>query len=222
MPEFIEKRLQVFISSTYNDLIEERQAAVESILVAGHIPAGMELFTAGDESQMDVIKQWIEESDVYILILGGRYGSIEPTTGKSYTHLEYEYALSLGKPVFACVIRESALEKRIRTQGMNALEAEHPEKLKEFRAKVLQRMSGFWNDARDIKIIIGPALAEISRRSKLEGWIRSNSMAFSNSPVQLVAARRKELSREFHNRKYVTDKFDLLAVAVKDCLKRSL
>ena len=41
------KKLQVFVSSTYTDLIEERQAAVEAILDAGHIPAGMELFKAG-------------------------------------------------------------------------------------------------------------------------------------------------------------------------------
>ena len=42
------KKIQVFISSTYTDLIEERQAAVEAILDAGHIPAGMELFKAGN------------------------------------------------------------------------------------------------------------------------------------------------------------------------------
>lgn len=62
MVDFIRKRLQVFVSSTFTDLIHERQAAVEAILTAGHIPAGMELFTSGDESQMEVIKQWIEES----------------------------------------------------------------------------------------------------------------------------------------------------------------
>ena len=46
------KKLQVFVSSTYNDLKEERQAAVEAILKAGHIPAGMELFAAGNDSQL--------------------------------------------------------------------------------------------------------------------------------------------------------------------------
>src|SRR5438046_4027206 len=110
MADFNRKKLQVFVSSTFSDLVKERQAAVEAILAAGHIPAGMELFTAGDESQMDVIKQWIDESDVYLLILGGRYGSIEPKSGKSYTHLEYEYALAQGKPVFACVIRDQAID----------------------------------------------------------------------------------------------------------------
>lgn len=68
-----DKKLQVFVSSTYTDLIQERQAAVQAILSAGHIPARMELFSAGDESQMTVIKRWIDESDVYLLILGSRY-----------------------------------------------------------------------------------------------------------------------------------------------------
>jgi len=57
MIHFVRKRLQVFVSSTFSDLRDERQAAVEAILVAGHIPAGMELFTSGDESQMEAIKQ---------------------------------------------------------------------------------------------------------------------------------------------------------------------
>jgi hypothetical protein len=121
-----------------------------------------------------LLKQWIKESDVFLLILGGRYGSIEPNTKKSYTQLEYEYALRLGKPVFACVIRDAALEKRVQIHGSGAIERDNPAKLKEFRAKVLQRMSGFWNDSKDIKIIIGPALSEISRHDQLVGWIRSN------------------------------------------------
>jgi|SRR5882724_10069389 len=91
MVDFIRKRLQVFVSSTFTDLRQERQAAVEAILTAGHIPAGMELFTSGDESQMEVINQWINESDVYLLILGGGYGSVEPRTGKSYTHLVLDF-----------------------------------------------------------------------------------------------------------------------------------
>src|SRR4051794_15132467 len=100
------KKLQVFVSSTFTDLRKERQAAVDAILTAKHIPAGMELFTAGDESQMATIKRWIDDSDVFMLILGGRYGAVEPTTGKSYTHLEYEYAQAKGKPYFAAVMSE--------------------------------------------------------------------------------------------------------------------
>jgi hypothetical protein len=87
------KKLQVFVSSTYFDLLEERQAAVEAILKSGHIPAGMELFAAGNESQLNTIRRWIDDSDAYMLILGGRYGSVDPTTRLSYTELEYDFAV---------------------------------------------------------------------------------------------------------------------------------
>jgi len=45
-----QRKLQVFLSSTYEDLIDHRLAAMEAILAAGHIPAAMEQFTAGDET----------------------------------------------------------------------------------------------------------------------------------------------------------------------------
>jgi len=116
----MKRKLQVFVSSTFTDLIEERQAAVSAILKAGHIPAGMELFTAADRSQMDIIKNWIDESDVYMLILGGRYGSIEPTTGKSYTELEYDYAVQQGK---ALLLKRKLLRRKLRNTGLIFLNA---------------------------------------------------------------------------------------------------
>lgn len=173
MVDFAEKRLQVFVSSTYSDLIAERQAAVEAILVAGHIPAGMELFAAGDESQMDVIRQWIDASDAFVLILGGRYGAIEPRSGKSYTHIEYEYAVERRKPLFSCVISESALAARANIAGAPTADAVHAEKLRVFRELVLSRLVRFWDDTKDIKVVITQTLASIARRDGLSGWVRA-------------------------------------------------
>lgn len=192
MADFTRKKLQVFVSSTFDDLVKERQAAVEAILTAGHIPAGMELFTAGDESQMEVIKQWIDESDIYLLILGGRYGSIEPKTGKSYTQLEYEYALSKGKPLFACVINDAAIEPRVKSEGTKAVEMENPQKLKEFRAAVLSKMSKFWDDSKDIKIAVAETLSHLARREELVGWVRSNSQSDLPALADEIARLSKE------------------------------
>ena len=165
------------VSSTYTDLLEERQAAVSAILTAGHIPAGMELFAAGDESQMDVIKQWIDESDVYLLILGGRYGSVESKSGKSYTQLEYEYAISKEKPLFACVVNQEAQEERVKKCGTSVIETKNPQKLQEFRDFVLTKTVRFWDDSKDIKIAIGETLAQFSRREDLVGWVRPREEA---------------------------------------------
>lgn len=172
------------MSSTYTDLRSERQAAVEAILSAGHIPAGMELFAAGDESQMVVIRRWIDESDVFMLILGSRYGSIDPNTGKSYIQLEYEYAVAKGKALFA-VVRE-AEPQPARDRPENA------ERLAEFRAFVQQRIVRMWRDPRDIKLAIHETLAEFSRRRELLGWVRADNTVDLGSVTEEVA----RLSRE--------------------------
>jgi Domain of unknown function (DUF4062) len=195
MVHFIKKRLQVFVSSTYLDLKEERQAAVKAILESEHIPAGMELFTSGDESQMDVIKQWIRSSDVYLLILGGRYGSLEPISGKSYTHLEYEYAIELGKPLFACVMKDTYLDEKIKNPGVKSkeiLEQDNQDKLKEFKKSVMSKMVSQCNSFLEIENSILKKMAELSRDDKLIGWIRSDESSDSKILSEEVARLSKE------------------------------
>ena len=69
-------KYQVFISSTFEDLKEERRKITEVILNMGHFPIGMELFNADDNKQWTQIKQAIDNSDFYILVVGQRYGSL--------------------------------------------------------------------------------------------------------------------------------------------------
>lgn len=168
------KKLQVFVSSTYTDLIEERQAAVEAILDAGHIPAGMELFKAGNESQLKTIYRWIDESDVYMLILGGRYGSIEKESGKSYTQLEYEYALSKNIPIFAVVLSQSFLTDKINSLGLtNILEQIAPDKYQSFKSLVMSKIIREVDECKDIKIAIFSTLNEFMNEYDLIGWTRN-------------------------------------------------
>nr|WP_322625044.1 DUF4062 domain-containing protein [uncultured Flavobacterium sp.] len=189
-----DKKLQVFVSSTYVDLKEERQAAVEAILSAGHIPAGMELFSAGDESQMTVIKRWIDESDVYLLILGGRYGSIDPSSGKSYTHLEYEYAIEQGKPLFAVVINQAALDGKVKTNGMAAIEQDSPHLLKEFKTQVLSNLVKFFDDKKDIKLAVHETLSDFNYRKDLVGWVRGDNSVNTGLLAEEIARLTKENS----------------------------
>ncbi len=169
------KKLQVFVSSTYTDLIEERQAAVQAILDAGHIPAGMELFKAGNESQLKTIYKWIDESDVYMLILGGRYGSIESKSGKSYTQLEYEYALSKDIPVFAVVLSESFLTTKINLMGLSdVMEQKAPDKYQSFKSLVMSKNIREVDDCKDIKITIHSTLNEFINEYNLDGWVKGS------------------------------------------------
>lgn len=170
----MKKKLQVFISSTFTDMLEERQAVVEAILRAGHIPAGMELFAAGDESQLETIRRWIDDSDVFMLILGGRYGSIEPNSGKSYIELEYDYAISTGKPLFAAVIADEYLDSKIKSQGKSVIETAQGAIFNEFRVKVTSKICRFFKDHSELKLIVFESLSNHQRNEDLAGWVRGS------------------------------------------------
>lgn len=165
------RRYQVFVSSTYEDLKEDRQAAVEAILTAGHIPAGMELFTSGDLSQMAVIRRWIDESDIFMLILGGRYGSIEATSGKSYTELEFEHAVATKTPFFSVVIEEDALEQRVKDRGRKVIEQDNVVEFRAFRDQVMSRMCRFFSSSDQVKLAVHESLHALIQENDLVGWI---------------------------------------------------
>lgn len=187
------KKAQVFISSTYIDLKEEREAAVEAILDASHIPAGMELFKAGNESQINTIKRWIDESDIYMLILGGRYGTIEESSGKSYTHLEYEYALEKGLPIFAVILNESNVLKKASQIGVDrAMEQVNVDKYKNFKNIASSKIVKYVDDIKDIKLSVHTALNEILRLNDISGWIKGSEVEDNTKIIKENAKLLKE------------------------------
>ena len=88
----IERKYQVFLSSTFEDLRVEREKVQQALLEVGCIPMGMEIFPPSYETQWEYIKKVIKQCDYYILIIAGKYGTINQTTGISYTEQEYRYA----------------------------------------------------------------------------------------------------------------------------------
>lgn len=169
-----EKKYQIFISSTFTDLINERQACVEAILKKGHLPAGMELFSANNKSQWEVIKKWIDDSDIYVLLLGGRYGSIDNKTGLSYTEMEYNYAIEKGKPLFALILDDEIIfEKPLEITKDYDLKVQ---KYIDFKEKVSSKMCSFPKNIDQIKLEIVNSLDIIisDNKNKMTGWIKGH------------------------------------------------
>ena len=78
-------KYQVFVSSTYTDLIDERFAVIQCLLNNDCIPVSMEQFHGVPVSQWEYITKMLDNSDYYVLILAGKYGSIEEESGVGYT-----------------------------------------------------------------------------------------------------------------------------------------
>lgn len=92
-------KYNVFISSTYDDLIEEREKIVEVLLSMDCMPRNMETFYACDMSTWERIQEILLKCDYFIIVLAGRYGSICEQTGKCFTQMEYEFAKANNIPI---------------------------------------------------------------------------------------------------------------------------
>ena len=165
-----EKKYQVFISSTFADLKEERRKILDILLMADCIPAGMEAFVASDVEQFEVIKKVIELCDYYILIIGKRYGSISEQTGLSYTEMEYEYAKELGIPVLVFALDESV-------EVPEEKKDTDPEKvaaLALFRQKALtNRLASIWKTQDDLTGAVAVSIMRATKQIQRPGWQRA-------------------------------------------------
>lgn len=177
------KKYQVFISSTYLDLKEERSKAMSAVLTAGCIPAGMEAFVAQDEEQFSVIKQIIDLCDFYILIIGGRYGSINPVTGKSYTEMEYDYAVSKGIPVFVFAHNDCSHLQRDEDEKSKA-------KFVLFRDEALKsRLGSMFDNPWELHSKIIATLFNAKSSYSRPGWVRGGSYDESELMKQIYELR---------------------------------
>jgi len=183
------KRYQVFISSTYSDLREERNTVMQAIMSMDCIPAGMELFPAIDEEQFNFIKKIIDDCDYYILIIGGRYGSISDD-GISYTEKEYDYAISRQIPIMTFLHKDIGKIAQEKTDT-------HPElikKLHAFQEKAKKgRLVKFWSNAAELTGIVAISLMQTIKTYPQIGWVRANLSTNAES-LQEINELRKQLA----------------------------
>jgi hypothetical protein len=210
----MDKRYQVFVSSTYADLKEERRRVIQAVIEMDCIPAGMELFPAADEEQFQFIKRVIDDCDYYLLIIGGRYGSTT-AEGISYTEKEFDYAVSRGLRVIA-LVHENPENIPL---GKSEKEPLLREKLQAFREKVLtDRIVKFWTSADVLPSLVTSSLAHTMKVYPAVGWIRANKAASvevlteinelrkANARLQLAAGT---LSPKIENLATLIDKIKL-------------
>jgi hypothetical protein len=183
----MEKRYQVFVSSTYADLKEERQRVIQALMEMDCIPSGMELFPAADEEQWEFIKKIIDDCDYYLLIIGGRYGSTT-TEGISYTEKEYDYAIERGIKVVALL---HANPDDI-PMGKSESDPELRGRLKAFRERVVKnRLVKFWKAADELPGLVALSLSKTIKTYPAVGWIRANQAANTQLLSEINELRKK-------------------------------
>lgn len=185
-----EKKYQVFISSTYSDLKEERRKILDILLMADCIPAGMEAFVASDVEQFEVIKKVIELCDYYILIIGKRYGSINEQTGLSYTEMEYDYAKELGLPVLVFSLDESvALPPEKMEDNPERIAA-----LQRFREKALtNRLATIWKTEVELTNAVVISVLKAKTDIPRPGWQRATDYDEASLRRQIMDLQKQNI-----------------------------
>ena len=167
------RKFSIFISSTYEDLKKERQALLGVALENNLIPVGMEQFHAAPTSQWNIITKMIDECDFYLLVIGGRYGSIDEETGISYTEKEYNYAKTKGMPVLVLIKESSAITESEKDTGDDKYEK--MKRLDEFRERVKNDRNtvDFFTDINSLKYVTSPTFRNaINYAGDDAGWVR--------------------------------------------------
>ncbi|MCK6853438.1 DUF4062 domain-containing protein [Enterobacter bugandensis] len=208
-----EKKYQIFVSSTYLDLFEARKKVIETVLSLYHFPVGMEMFSADDSEQWEIIKETIEGSDYYVIIIGQKYGSISDK-GLSYTEMEYDYAKSLGIPVLA-FIRNPDVDTKPHERERDQSKIEKLELFIE-KAKA-NKMCDFWNSIDDLAAKVAIALPKIMRRIPRIGWVRGDQATSKEISTELA-----ELSTENRSLREKVRAYESLVLADAPILELSM
>lgn len=166
-------RYQVFISSTYEDLRNEREAATWAVMKCGHIATGMETFPAKNDRGWETITDTIDNSDYYLLIMAGRYGEIDHNESNSWTELEYKYAHSKGVPILAFIRNNTSI-----TSDKIEKNKTSSEKLKRFITDIKKKHHyRNWSTKDDLANELTAALTshiadDIAKNRARPGWFR--------------------------------------------------
>lgn len=184
----MEKKYQVFVSSTFQDLIEERQEVMQALLELDCMPAGMELFPAANEDQWSLIRKVIDDCDYYIVIIGGRYGTVDPKKGISYTQMEYEYAIAQSIPTIAFLHEDPSQLIAAKTEK----DPINQKKLEDFRALAQKKMVKHWSSPSDLGSVVSRSIVKLIKSEPGVGWVKASFLpdkALTEENLQL----RKEV-----------------------------
>jgi Domain of unknown function (DUF4062) len=192
----IEKKYQIFVSSTYADLQEERKEIIQALLELECIPVGMEMFPATNDDQWTLIKRLIDDCDYYILIMGGRYGSISKE-GISYTQMEYEYAISQSIPVISFI---HSKPENIPI-GKSEKNPDNLIKLQEFRQKVEQKLCKYWESPPDLGSKVSRSLIRLIKDYPRDGWVKATYLPTEDANKEILELKRQI---EFLNKEVIS------------------
>lgn len=186
----LDKRYQVFISTSGSEMQPERIILSQTLVGMGFFSWGLEqrnpLSTAFARRQID-------DCDYVVILLGSQYGE-QSVSGVGYMHLEYIYAVTKQKPIIVFMHDDPAS----REPSLHDAKAELREKFSDFR-KLLQNEVDqvfTYRSLRDLEMAVRLNMPQMLERYPVTGWVRPQNAQALHDEIDQLKARIAQMEAE--------------------------
>lgn len=148
----------------------------------------MELFPAADDEQFEFIKSIIDQSDYYIVISAGRYGSVHPETGLSYTEMEFDYAVEKKIAIIALIHSDLGSIAASNTEGTDAGKLA----LGNFHKKLKEgRIIRTWRNPVELGAAVITGLQWAKTHRPATGWVRADRVSSDEARIEIADLQKR-------------------------------
>jgi len=150
---------RAMISSTTKDMLAHRQQALDACIRQDFFPVMMEHLPPSPDDAVRRSLDLVDEADVYVLVLGLRYGEIPSGYEKSYTHLELDRAVERGIPILVLLTSPRHLFAEADVDVGAA-----GERVRRLREEVRRHGVSYFSSPEDLRSQLIDGLSDIRRR----------------------------------------------------------
>jgi len=172
--------LTVFVCSTFSDLSAERESVLEAIRRLQLQHDSMEFFGARSGQPIETCLKEVRKSNILVVIVGHRYGTIVSELGISFSEAEYEEGYRLKKPCLVYIRDENIpiLPKHIERD---------PEKMRllERWKIILQKRHtvAMFRDGHDLAVQVAADLSRTISGLEEAAQVRAEAQSQASKPI---------------------------------------
>lgn len=186
----LDKRYQVFITTSGKEMQPERMVVSQTLIGMGFFSWGLEQRTPLSTA---FARRQIDDCDYVLLLLGSQYGE-QSVSGVSYLNLEYIYAVTKQKPIIV-FMHESPDSREA------YLKEENPvlkNKFNEFRNQLQKEVEQVitYRTLRDLELAVRSYLPQMLERYPVVGWVRPQSIQVLQDEVDHLKSKLAKVSVE--------------------------
>jgi hypothetical protein len=189
----LDKRYQVFISTSGAEMQPERIILSQTLVGMGFFSWGLEQRTPLNTA---FARRQIDDCDYVVILLGSQYGE-QSVSGVGYMHLEYIYAVTKQKPIIVFMHDDPAS----RDLSLHDAKPELREKFKEFRQLLQQEVDQVftYRSLRDLEMAVRFNMSQMLERYPVTGWVRPQNTQALHDEIDQLKAKVAQLERDGGN-----------------------